>query len=364
MSADAACLRCIGSVDLDELSTSFFRFAGQLGEKGRPCRITYRLGKTMIMQHPVHVQVLDTDDSKAVNNLSGLLMCEVLPLELDTLVNSCNSFAMLATFGRSLHQLRVLSLDTLQRLLFLAKETGIGNLFCIGERGKRLESHVYPYLCIERVKTLRVALTRKGDVPLAGTALVKSCCLDGATDRPMIHYLDTSNLGERDMALMGDAKAALGVRETIIASVTLEAWVAWLFTCFYSAKERFHGKVNAHRHILQNLGMNGSEGRTLFFQHRIGSLLPIARQTLPFLLIRILAVLKQVVVEPSALFKSIFKRFELFVGWKNPILKVLYHVFIVAQFTQIAKFSLNARVLPFIPMSRSQRLSDNSLVKQ
>ncbi len=85
------------------------------------------------MQHPIGVQVFDTDDTKAVYNLSGLLMCEVLPLELGTLMHTRDDLAMFAAFGCSLRQLRVLALHTLQRFLFTEKETRVLNFFCIGE---------------------------------------------------------------------------------------------------------------------------------------------------------------------------------------------------------------------------------------
>ncbi len=49
--APAAILRGVGRIDFDELSASFFRFAGQLRKEGRPRGICNAFGQTMIMQH-------------------------------------------------------------------------------------------------------------------------------------------------------------------------------------------------------------------------------------------------------------------------------------------------------------------------
>ncbi len=169
MMTPVALLRCISRVDLDELSASFFRFAGQVRKKGRPRRITNALCQTMIVQHPIDVQIFHTDHAEAVYNLAALLMGEVV------------------------------------------------------------------------------------------------------------------------------------------------------------AFERRPRKVNTDCHVLQDLGMNAIQRGTLFFQHRIGIDLPIATQALALLRVSCFAVLKQVVVEPSALFKGAFKTFELFLSWIYPILEVFMH---------------------------------------
>ena len=248
MSTPATILTRVRRVDLDELTPSFFRFGTQLGEKGRPCRVTNRLGKAMGMHHPVHMQILNTDETKAVNNLSGLLM--------------------------------------------------------------------------------------------------------------------------------RDAETALRIGETVIPSVAFEAWIPWFLTSlripntnatfvassaqvfgaegFDTSVKRFHGKVYSYRHVLKHLRVNTLERGALFFQHRIAGLLPITTQTLALVLIRCFAVLKQVVIKPSAFFKRSVKRFELGPGWVHPILKVFKHMCITGLKVKDVK-----RVVPFIPMTRSQGPSDN-----
>src|SRR6266851_2698545 len=78
MSTPAACLACIGGIDFDERSASFFRFARELGKECRPRGICNAFGKTMVVGHPGHLQVFDTDDPKLIDDLAAFLMGEVL----------------------------------------------------------------------------------------------------------------------------------------------------------------------------------------------------------------------------------------------------------------------------------------------
>lgn len=80
MSTLTACLRCVCRVGFDGCSSSFFRFGKQLREKGRPRGIENAFRKAMGMYHPIDRQVFDTDDSKAVNDGTGLLMGEIVTM--------------------------------------------------------------------------------------------------------------------------------------------------------------------------------------------------------------------------------------------------------------------------------------------
>ena len=79
MSTPAACLTRIGRIDSNVLSPSFFRFGVQLTEEGRPRGICNAFGKTMIVGHAVDAEVFHADHSEAINNLTALLVGEVLP---------------------------------------------------------------------------------------------------------------------------------------------------------------------------------------------------------------------------------------------------------------------------------------------
>ena len=62
MVAPAAILRRVGRVDFDQRSASFFRFAREMIKELRPGRVTDAFGKTMIVNHPIDMQIFNTDD--------------------------------------------------------------------------------------------------------------------------------------------------------------------------------------------------------------------------------------------------------------------------------------------------------------
>ena len=120
MVAPAAILRCVGWIDFDGCSSSFFRFGEQLLKKSRPTRIVNALSKTMVMNHPVHVKVFDADHTKTVDDLPGLLMREVLPSELDTFVNPCHNLTVLAPLRCTFCQLGMLAVNFSKGFFFLS----------------------------------------------------------------------------------------------------------------------------------------------------------------------------------------------------------------------------------------------------
>ncbi len=124
MATPATLLRCIGWVDLDQLSASTFRLARQLSKERRPRCITDRFRQTMSMNHPVHVQVFNADDTELIDNLSALLMGEVLSPPRDTLMHTSNDFAMLASLRCAFSKFGVFTLDFSKRLFFLAEKRG------------------------------------------------------------------------------------------------------------------------------------------------------------------------------------------------------------------------------------------------
>jgi hypothetical protein len=175
-----------------------------------------------------------------------------------------------------------------------------------------------------------------------------------AFDRTVIDQFERAELGETHTGIMGDAKARLRIGETVVASMTLEAWVAWLLTCFATSKEGFECQINTHSDVLQNLGMDGVERGALFFEHRIRGLLTRATHAFAVLLIGSFACFKQMVVEPSALFKRGFKTMELLFCWVYSIHNGFLHASIGAQFKQNSNSCL--KLSPFIPMLESRGL--------
>ena len=190
MVAPATILTGIGWVDFDSRSSSFFRFGEQLVKKSRPCRVLNAFGKTMVMGHSVDVKVFNTDHIKPINDLAALLVREVITPEGDTLMDSCHNLAVLATLRRTPGQFGVRALHFRKGFLFRAEKARIGYLFSIGESGKGFQAHINPYLGIKRLKAFRFTLTRKADVPFAGTGPMNGTRLDFSFERPVIDHLD------------------------------------------------------------------------------------------------------------------------------------------------------------------------------
>src|SRR5207248_1971032 len=151
----------------------------QFAEKFRPRGIGNAFGQTMIVNHSVHMKVFHADHPKAIDDLSRLLMSEVISTERDTLVHTRYNLAMLVPLGGPLCQLALLTLHTGKGLLFLAEKARIGYVFSIGESRKGLQANINTDLSSNRFKSFRLTLTREGDVPLASR---------GAADRASFHF--------------------------------------------------------------------------------------------------------------------------------------------------------------------------------
>lgn len=102
MVTPAAILTRISRVHSHIASASFLRFAGQFAEKLRPRCIMNAFGKTAVMGYAVDMQVLHTDDPEPINDLTALLMREVVTAKGYPLVYTGNSLAVLAAFRRPL----------------------------------------------------------------------------------------------------------------------------------------------------------------------------------------------------------------------------------------------------------------------
>ena len=312
----ATILRCVGGIDSNVQPPSFFRFGVHLTEECRPRGICNAFGKTMVMGHPVHLHVFDADDPEPINNLTALLMGEIVTSERYPLVDSCNYLAVFTPLRSAFRKFGVLALDFCQGLFFLAEKARVGYLFLSGECSKRFESHIDAHLGRHIGQAFGFAFYREGDVPLASGGTLNSTGLDLSFDRAVIDYPDAANLGEGNAALMRETETRLGKGERVISSVALEAWQAWFLGMLFAASEKgFHRQVNPHRHILQDLGMDRIKRSTFQLQYRKGGLLLVECQTLASLLIGLLTLFQQVVIEPTALFKSFVELRFLFLGW-------------------------------------------------
>ncbi len=360
MVTPAAILRCIGRINFDELSASFFRFAGQFPEKFRPGGICNALCQTMIVNQTVHMQVFYANRTETVDDLSTLLMGEIVTPERNPLMYPGYYLAMFPSLSCAFGKLTMFAVDFRQCLFFLAKKAGIGYLFSIAERGKGLQANVYAHLGRHFGQAFRFALTGERDVPLPCRATADSTGSDVALDGTVIDHLDRTNLGKCHAIIMRDAEARLWEGETIVSALALKPRKPRRVRSFSDAPEKgFESQINAHGDVLQDLRMDLFQGKTFLFQHRKCVNVSVARQACTSLLIGLFAMGEQVVIQPTALFQGLVELVKLFLGWVDPILKHFMHTYIVAHNGQEVKRGTTPRLpqersAPSIPTAKAE----------
>ena len=150
--------------------------------------------------------------------------------------------------------------------------------------------------------------------------------------------------------IMGKTKARLREGEGVIASIALEAGKARVRRLFsHPSIEGFEGQINPNGNVLQDLGMHIFQGSAFLFQHGKGINLSVAGQTFTSLRVSLFAVSKEMVIEPTALFKRLVELLHLLLAWKNPILKRFTHAHMVAQTGQEGK----REATPSLPQTRN-----------
>jgi len=284
----------------------------------------------MIMHHPVHMQIFDTNHTETVDDLAAFLMCEVIAPEGDTFMDSGDYPAVLPTLRCALGQFRVFALDFGKCLLFLAKKARVRYLFFITESSKGLETDINTHLGRRWLKTFRLTLDREGNIPFAGTTTADSAGFQFALDRSMVDHLDRANLGESH-TVMGDTETTLRKGEGVVAVSTTETRVARVRSCFTASKKGFEGQINTYCNILQDLRMDLFQCSTFLFQQSQRINLMIAGERLSLLLISCFPLLKKMVVEPTTFTKSFVQLLNLLLGWVDAILKHFMHSLVLAQ---------------------------------
>ena len=88
MTAPATSLASVGWIYFNQLSASFCRFARQLVKEVTPGRVCYRLSQTVIVNHSVDVQILNRYQTVSVNNLTAVLVGEVVTSPANPFVNA------------------------------------------------------------------------------------------------------------------------------------------------------------------------------------------------------------------------------------------------------------------------------------
>lgn len=247
----------IGRIDLEQLVASLFRFAHQLGKEHAPCRVTDRFRQTMIMNHPIDGQIFYTDHAKLIDNLSAVLVSEVLPSPRDPLMDTSNHLAMFAPLWCAFGKLTVLALDFGKRLFLNTEKTRIFNLLSIRERGKGLQANVNTYGAGVLREPFRFHFTGEAGIPFARAALADGTRFGSSLEVTMQDHLDFAYLGHHEFAVFDLATARnLGEGQGVVSPMSFKTRIAGIFTSLATPEKGFHRQIDPHRDVLQNLGMD------------------------------------------------------------------------------------------------------------
>ena len=331
MSTGATGLTRVGRVDSDELVTSLCRFVTQLIKERRPRRVLNAFRQTMIVYHPVDVEVFHCDETELVNDPTGMLVSEVLAFPFGTLMHPSNDFPFMVSLTGALLSFGEVTLGFGQSLLFVAKKSRFFNFLAIGKSRKGFESDVNTYLSRIVRQFLRLIVAREAHVPLPCGGSGDSTSLRSPLHWSVKSNLDVPNLGEDKLATLdGTARWDLRKGDAIVPAFTLKSGISRFLTCLQSSKESFHSQVDTNGYILEDLRMDSFKRRTFLLQYLERIDLLIARKALACLLVDGFASLKQMVIEPAALFKRLVKQSLLFLRWEDSVLKHFMHMNILA----------------------------------
>jgi hypothetical protein len=330
VSTCTACLGCVGWIHLYEQPTSVSCFVGQVLDELIPGCILNALAKTMVLDHVVDSQVLNRYDSEPIDDFSRLLMSETNSLVLDPLVDSCNSPVPLSPGSCAFGFLVSKSLDSLKLLLFLPEKHWIVDILFIGEGSEGIEPNVYANLGVGDRKCFGFDFARKCHEPFSSAGSGDATGLDRAMHLTMQDDLDIADLGEIESVIL-DLESRLWITEGVVSSSPTEPRIARFFIRLESPEECPEGKVQAHSYVLQDLAMNVIEAGTLLLEIREGSLLLVQTQLFSPLLVGSLSLLKELVVEPTALVKSPLHQSLLSLGWPESVSERFKHNSIIAQ---------------------------------
>ncbi len=325
MMTPATILGGVGWVHLDDVSASFFRFAREVLKELRPRRIRNAFCQAMIVEHPIDMQILNTDGPERVDDFTTVLVREIVAFPFGSFVDTSDHLAMPTLLFRSPLQFGVFALHLRQCLFFTAKEARIRNFLARGEGGKGFESYVNANGVRIVLQELRVALNGKGDIPFPSRGAMNGARLDRAFDRTVKDHLDGANLGEAHPIIMGETKTALRIGETIVATIPFKARIAGFLPRFTALEKGFEGQIDTHCNILQDLGMNLCERGALLFQNRIDLLLLETRERNVLTLVGRGTQVQQLIIQDATLFEMRFKRSLLFLCRIDPTLKVFKH---------------------------------------
>ena len=345
-----ASLTGVPGVDLHHATTSTFRLVRRVVDQLTPSSIGYALGETVVLEHPVNIQVLEGNDAKLVHQLATEFVGKISAAVRDALVYLGDNPTPPSSFGRTLLGLAQLALGACQSLLVLAEEARIRDMFTRTERGERVKPNVNTNSFRLIGQRLGFDFTREASVPIARSSTANGERLDLALKRPMEDNLHVAYLGQRQ-AVVFQLEPELWIRETVVARGRPKARIPWRLTSLDAAEKRLERKVNTLLGVLQDLGVRDRQECLLFLparEHLVGGV-----QIEAFLTFfpRRLADLKRLVVDPTRGVQSALEKTRLGLRRVQSVLESLYaHKPIISQWRKVVKYwAKAAKARRFLP---------------
>jgi hypothetical protein len=341
MTTLAASLAGIGRINFDEAPASFCRFAGQHTKETRPGRVTDAFSQTMIVEHPVDLQIFHCNQPKLVDNLAAVLVREVGSTPANPLVYSGYNLALSLALTRAFRRFGKLALSFSQSCFFRSKEARVFNLLTVREGSKGFKPNINTNLSGIRRQDLRFnPFTAKANVPFAGAGTGQRDRLRLAFEGPVQLNLDMPNL-TNNQGITKQLTAGRGLRkgQAIVAAKAFEAGIADFFlTGFNPPEESFHGKFEPDRYVLQDLGMDVIKRGAKQFEGWKFGLLVVQTGGFTRRFITGFALVKPMVINPTAIFELLVE--QGFLAFSRP-----YAVFEGLSHTKIkSSFRLNCKL--------------------
>lgn len=134
-------LSCACGVDLDQLATSVRSFVLQLGDEGRPSRVTHRLGEHSARK-TFDVQIFDGGNSEGVNQPPTNFVVKIGALIADVCVRLLQQKHSLPAAVRTSLTTRYLVLGASQAALRFSVVAWVRNLCAVRQSSERRQSNV------------------------------------------------------------------------------------------------------------------------------------------------------------------------------------------------------------------------------
>ena len=315
-------LRSAVGVHRYELSPSLFRFGREYVDELSPTGIGDAFSKAVIAQHPIDVKLLNSDKTKGANQFSRLLVDKVMSSVRNAFMDTGYNLFSLVPLKRSLLHSRQFALGFSQCLFVRPEETGVSYLTASRHSGKILQPDINTYRRLGWWQRLRFILRREASIPFV---ILPSDGAGANLSEGLTMQLDFNITHLSQFKASIKCETELGIGETIIPIIPLEAGIARLSARFHSPEESTEGFVQPVGYILKDLGIDEFEAGMLCF--KLGDVLALLKVGQRFLLLipSISAFLQKSVIQPAALIEVGFQNFSLVFGGIQSIFKRLIH---------------------------------------